>query len=338
MRFASLFHTIRRILFSLMTLLPLSMHIEASAKELTDQVIARHLEDGILVGRVHGSVSESGLHMVTLRSKENFFKYRLFPMVAANPEVDVYLNDLSRHDQIELKGQFVRNRAENIHFRITRLRVLDAWNSAIPRQYQRNIPKLSENGILEGRVHAVDAKKGVVVLEREDGIFPVFINPVNRDLTKTLYRNDELAVKYQIAPYPRKPVHLRLQNTPAAIFVTKKIVEIHGKTIELEGSLVRFEQSPQINRPIFAIQEQREGFNRYYTLVNFQNMQTFEAIAAKLELRWNEQLAAKKPGRNLEINPEIKIRVKGRGNLVSKSQANPQLLIDSIDDIQFISQ
>ncbi len=123
--------------------------------------------------------------------------------------------------------------------------------------------------------------------------------------------------------------------------------DCHGSSTELTGLLTRFEKSPQINRNIYAIKIVDEnGVERNFTLfpnIDFNDPTTnpndrfrklFMEISSKVEKAWNSKIDSISQSRNHSFNANIIIRAKGIMNVVSKTQANPQIYISDADDIE----
>ena len=66
-------------------------------------------------------------------------------------------------------------------------------------------------------------------------------------------------------------------------------------------------------------------------------MAKFQAIREKLAKIWNENAATAISGRNMLINPEVTMEAAGLGNIISPEQANPQILLDSTEQIKQIA-
>ncbi|MGD1917975.1 MAG: hypothetical protein ACFCAD_03275 [Pleurocapsa sp.] len=72
---------------------------------------------------------------------------------------------------------------------------------------------------------------------------------------------------------------------------------------------------------------------RYFTLINFDNMTEFNRIRQKLAKIWDENSETAISGRNKLINPEVTIEAQGIANIISTEQANPQILLNSANDV-----
>ena len=76
-----------------------------------------------------------------------------------------------------------------------------------------------------------------------------------------------------------------------------------------------------------------QGIQRYFTLLNFRDMVAFQEIREKLAKIWDENAATAISGRNMLINPEVTIQASGLINIISTEQANPQILLDSAEQV-----
>jgi hypothetical protein len=305
----------------------------------TAAVEAALAHDGVL-GWMHGAVAERGLFVFTLRHPKDFFIYSDFPVVPASAEVATALGGLQRHDQVRVFGK-LETRGAQRHLFVDRLEVVKPFEpSQTAPRYTRDatVPEsLAAQTELVGRVHAVDAGGAVLVVEVADLVVPIFVSePEHQALTKDLWRNDKVRVRYSIAMHPNRPAHLRLDDSKgAAIEVLNPIANGHGQPVELEGELTLFPKSPQLTFDIWALRIlDGDRVECEYTLVNFEDMKAFEAIRAELAAAWAASPATPVDARNKLVKPGLRVRAKGTLNVISPSQANPQILLESVDDVE----
>lgn len=298
--------------------------------------------DGV-VGWIHGSVKDRSLYVFTFRNPKNFFDSVQFPMVGQNQGIRDQLKKFKRNDQVSIKGEFLENDAPIPHIQVSEIVLVKALQEPKPLgdyPYKTEIPKelIGKTEVI-ARVHAVAEEGKVTVVEIGDQVVPVFADD-NR-LTKDLYRGDKIRLKYVLQKKPHEPTHVRPNvAVDPNIEVLDKIVEQHGKKATLDGHLVLFTKSPQINMDVYALQIiDAEGTAIQYTLVNFDDAAVFQKIRDKLEAFWKAHESTAVNGRNKWSNRQIKIRATGTLNVVSPSQANPQIFLEGPDSIelQFVS-
>jgi len=288
------------------------------------------------VGEVHGISSDQGLFVWTYRNPENFFQFKNFTMVASNESVSSLMNSLRRHDKIWIKAEIINNNSPQEHLLILDLKVTASYQpnpDVPPYEHSTNLPEeLSNQDQAYFLVHAVDTNRGILVAEYKDSIVPIFAGEVLSQFN--LYRGDLIQLKYKIMKYPESPVHLKLKNNEKEdIQVIQSIVEKHGAKAEVTGSLILFPKSPQIIFNIFAVEEIVQGNSRQYTIVNFDNVELFKQIRQKLQTAWDQNVNSVATGRNKLVNTKIQVTVRGVYNIQSPNQANPQVLVSSIDDV-----
>ena len=320
---------------------PKCQYVSQTYAGLKPTVLSEKLENNNgLIGRIHGAVKESGVFVLTVRDPENFFNAIQYSLVSRNRRVNRTLSSLHRHDRICVTGELLANPSPQNHILVKQLQVLESRTS------ERNIPAydreielpaaLKGKDSFIGKVNAISGEGKILVLEYRDAVIPVFAK--DSSLTKDLYRNDIVKVYFERQKYPRKPVHLLLAGDRFAnpLEVIESIASLHQNEITLEGNLVKFPRSPQINFDVFAIEQKIAGTKRYYTLVNFQDPEKFREIRTKLETLWQRRADSIVNGRNMLVNPELKLLVRGTLNVVSPQQANPQILLESVDSITAI--
>ena len=213
----------------------------------------------------------------------------------------------------------------------------------MPYNYKGDVNDLKNKNEFTGRVHAIGEKGKMLVMEYKDRIVPVFVTDANSQaITATLYRGDLVKLKIRVRTEPEAPTHLSLANPstlPAGektVDLLESLVKSHGSPISKMGNLIKFPKSPQINSNIFALLvEDPEGTAIQYTLTNFDSPELFKQILDKCEKVWNDNAANIENDRNKLVNRKLVVHAKGISNMVDAGQANPQILIQSIDDLTF---
>ncbi len=333
---AILFNLMRFNAASQIAAKPCQYNLEAYAG-LEPSALAQELETAGLVGEIHGAVAPFAMTVLSVREPENFFNHREFSLIAANAEVQQALADVSRHDRVCVHGLVLENPSPQPHLLIDEVTVLEAWQglAEYPKyEYQVDLPKdLQDNDEFLGIVHAVGAGGRLLVMGYKDGILPLFVE--SPEFTQDLYRGDIVRVHYQIQGIPERPTHIRLNDTMAQpLEVIDSIASWHEQAKTLSGSLVKFPKSPQLKFDVYAIDVETEGLHRTFTLLNFTDMDLFTGIREKLAQIWDAHADQAERDRNSLVNRSVTITAKGVINVVSPEQANPQILINSIDDVK----
>lgn len=294
------------------------------------------LKNGKLTGWMHAAAHDLGHYVFTYRNPNNFFESQNFSVTTGNAGAEAVLKTLNRHDKVTLKGAFASHTNPQFHLVVDSITVDEAYKSPIhanPFRRQAKLPDdLKGKTSFVGKVHAIAAEGRVLVMEYQDAIVPVAVSAPS--WTETLYRGDKIRIHFKVRDWPLKPVHLSLDTSIAKpVEVIESLVKDHGTIVTKTGILAVFPKSPQITFDVFALHIQDGELFRNYTLVNFQDFDLFEKIRVKLHQLWQAKAATAKDSRNFYTNPEIKLQVTGRLNVVDPGQANPQLLIEKLDDI-----
>lgn len=342
-------------LFSLVSLLIINNYSQA---QLTDEIanncvyheeiyqdldsdnISNELENNGLIGHIHGAVSDENLFVLSVRNPQNFFDHREFSLVADQENITHNLATLKRHDQVCIKGHFLRNPSPQKHILVEAITMKEAYNKVVNIEpYQREVnlsQELTENTNFIGKVHIVNSEGKILVMEYKDLIIPVYVR--KPELTENLYRGDLIKLNYTIQSEPEKPTHLRLnlrEENPIEIIDSLK--DWHNQEKTLTGKLVQFPKSPQVNFDVYALEVETQEIKRYFTLVNFENPEEFKNIRDKLTQIWDNNLDTIISGRNMLINPNLIIEAQGIINVESPAQANPQILLDNTDKINQVN-
>ena len=297
--------------------------------------IAKQLQAEGMELRIHGTSKASKLLVGTYSVDGSTFNLKHFPLYAGNQGAQVLIDSLVRDDKVLVKGKISANRAPIPHIVATSIELLETWVPEVDYgNYERQRITLAEKGKLLGKVHAVSAVKGILIIESKDSIHPVLVK--QKELLKRVIRNDTVSLQYVLRASPGRPAHLELDSAfeKDALIITRSILDIHGKDMTLKGSLARFPVSPRMRIPVFAVQIQEDEFNLYYTLVNFRNPQLFGEINQTLGEVWEQREGTAIAERNISVNPEVQIEVSGIGNILGENVANPQVIVNDVKDIK----
>ena len=302
--------------------------------------LSQELEHQGLIGAIHGSADNTSMYVMSVREPTNFFSHREFSLIATDTKTRDILNDTHRHDRVCVQGTIIANPSPQKHITVSSIKILEPWKQPqgfAPYERKADFPEQLQNqSSFIGKVHAIGAEGKILVMEYQDGVIPIYVNATEQ--TKDLYRGDIVKLAYKIQSYPSQPTHLQLDTTvDNPIEVIDAIASWHNQPNTLTGKLVKFPRSPQLKFDVYAMEVETKGINRYFTLINFQNMAEFQNIRSKLAQIWDENVASAISGRNMLINPQITIQAQGLTNIVSPEQANPQILLDSAAQVRQIS-
>ena len=299
--------------------------------------LSQELEGTGLIGRIHGANAPAGLFVLSVREAGNFFNHREFSLFAEDETTQAGLSEVHRHDQVCIQGTFIANPSPQKHILVKSVRVLDAWlgrKELAPYEREVDLPAdLLHRTSFVGKIHAIGESGKVLVVEYRDGVIPIFVEVP--EYTQGLFRGDIVRIAYRLQAWPQKPAHLKLNlEMKQPLEVIDAIASWHGQPKTLSGPLVKFPQSPQLKFDVYAIEVETAGVKRYFTLLNFEDMDTFKAIREKLANIWERHADTATSGRNMLINPQTIIEATGRANILSPAQANPQILLDTADDLR----
>lgn len=310
--------------------------VPPKASQVNIDDIRLQLEGSGLAGSVHGAVGRDSVFVFTWRHPDNFFVNIQFPMTSMDPLIQVELLSLQRHDRVTLRGKFIAAKAPIQHIEVTEILAIDKWaglGSDIKFDHQTKIEQdIVPKSSLIVKVHAVVNGGSVLVVEYGDLVVPVF----NRrpELAANLFRNDKIRLEYTSFIGGGQTRHLAVDEKSAQpICLLERIQEGAGEPITLTGSLVKFPQSPQIRFDVFALRtEDSDGIQRNYTLLNF-DFDAFKLIREKIGAAWDKHQMMAIYDRNKFLNPRLKITAKGTKAVFTPNQANPQILLESADDV-----
>lgn len=293
-------------------------------------------------GEVHGAYPDLNLYVFTYRDPKDFFDYVDVSLIAASADVAGELAQLHRHDRVRIEGSLADNRSRQRHVKVQSLDVVTKYQASPaipPYQHHAVIPDelLGKDSELF-LVHAVNEGGAVLVVEREDVVLPVYVR--RPELTRDLARNDVVRLRYVIRSRPDLPVHLELADVERPVEVVDSISALHGKPAAIEGPLVLFPKSPQVQFNVFAVLQELPGnARRQFTLANFDDPAKFEAIRNKLQAAWDAAGPdAAVSGRNKLISTKVRVRVTGTFNQIDPNQANAQIVLDGPEAIEVITQ
>ena len=302
--------------------------------------LAQELNHTGLIGRIHGAAAESSLYVMSVREPNNFFNHREFSLIPTEPSTINQLQQANRHDLVCVQGDFIANPSPQHHIALKSVQILEPWQQSQefePYQRQSNLPaEIKAHTSLIGKVHAIGKDGKILVIGYQDLVIPIFVSAT--EFTQGLYRGDLVELHYQIQSHPNQPIHLRLDSTAnEPIKVLDAIANWHGQSQTFTGKLVKFPQSPQLKFDVYALEVETLDLKRYFTLINFDDMAEFTKIRQKLAKIWDDNQQNAIAGRNMLINPQVVLEARGIGNIISTEQANPQILLDSAEQVQQLS-
>lgn len=330
------------MIFRCLFALALSVGISAHAVDLKDVDAALKSDKG-LVAEMHGVDRDTGLFVLVYRNPQDFFDYVQLPLVADYmsqnyDQIEAELEALNRHDIVGVKGQLDGwVNADQAHILVDSVEMVKKFEGGFdkypPYHHKAQIPKELQNlSQIVVKVHAVADGGRILMVEYKDVNLPVIVS--NPSLTKDLYRGDKIEIQFRLAGSPSAPTHLILKDGPKAVVMLDSLSAQNGKPIDLCGPLVFFPKSPQILFNVFAIQTDiGDGLTRSYTLISFKNPDLFKQAFAKLQVAWDAHVATATRGRNYFVNEKLQACAKGIANVVSPSQANPQIVISQLSDV-----
>ena len=290
-------------------------------------------------GEIHGAYAQQELYVFTYRNPKNFFDYYEISLIPQTREAAAAMAQAHRHDRVRIKGSFADNPSPQRHVDVSDFEFVKRYAASpdVPKyDYPANVPtELEKKDAGYFLVHAVQTDGRILVVEYRDLVLPIYVH--RPELTRHLARNDVVRLRYRIQSMPDRPIHLRLRDDVAQpIEVVDSVMALHGKRANVEGTLVLFPKSPQVEFNVFAVLQDLPGdLRRQFTLANFENKDTFAAIRDKLQKAWDASPDAT-GGRNKLISKHIRIRAAGIFNEVDPNQANAQILLDGPDSLQIL--
>ena len=221
-------------------------------------VFAQALAGEGLPGFIHGIVGDRQIYVFTFRNPNTFFDFADFVLVPVTDQVAAKLAGVKRHDFVAIKGSFINHDAPQAHIFVTDVEEVVPYEAegVTPPAAERpqGVPDaLRARSEVVAKVHALDPNGGVLVVEVNDQVVPVFSQEPR--YTEGLYRMDVVRLFYAVAQNPGRPTHLWLDpGRERPIEVINAIVDQHQQPLVLEGTLVKFPKSPQISLDVYAVQ------------------------------------------------------------------------------------
>jgi len=293
---------------------------------------------------IHGARHEAKTYVGTY-VYDNVFNSVHVSILSRDPEVRKTMLTLVRHDVVRVWGEMLDLEAPQPHLSIKRMVIEKKYE--FPGEAHR--PEVDWNEVAKEvaglnnivvEVHAVAEEGKILVVEYKGYVFPIFTRDFAGE-AKDLSRQDFARLHFKIQEEPGRPIHFELIPGPQAhaIELLDSISQQHGQVKTLKGELVLFPQSPSIRFNVFAVKVATDfGIARTYTIINFDDMKLFEAIRNKIQAAWDEGVRENHNDcifndRNKLTNRCLEIEVRGKVNHVDPNQANPQMLIEKLDDV-----
>ncbi len=293
--------------------------------------------EGVLF-EVHGIVPMSSMFVVSYRNPKNFFETVHLSLLGATKRTRELIKTLNRHDVIRVVGEYESEiQSPQKHIRAAQIEVIKSSGNTQTYEYDAIPEDLLKMDHFIGKVHAIYAQGAIMVVEYNDLVVPVFVKPPFTALTRDLYRGDKVEINYVIQAWPKKPTHLNLdESMETPLKVLRSTVALHGQEVTYSGKLVLFRKSPMVSFDVYAIDvDLGDGVKLPHTVLSFTDMDLFKAAREKFAAAWAAHPNSVREYRNKLINDAITVKVSGRYNMVDPGQANPQIVIDKIEDIVF---
>lgn len=288
---------------------------------------------------IHGIDSELGRYVGTYRSRTSFFDYQHFALTSEDPVIKAQFKTLKRHDRVMVKGAIPKLKRPLLHIVVTELVQISSGQLPGPEhQHGVKLPAellgLSEITV---KVHASDPSGRMLVVDYKESILPIMVPQSHQALAAKIDRGDLVTIQFLILEDPSWPVHLRVSDSAGALTIVEHMSDQHGSAITVEGDLILFLQSPQVKFNVFAVRKELGGgLAREYTIVNFEDPQLFLAIRDKLQAAWDANVETAVDNRNKFAKAGLRVKVSGTMNFVDQSQANPQILVNSLADVEVL--
>jgi hypothetical protein len=312
--------------------------------------INEKLQGDGLTGWMHGSVPSYRQFVFTYRKEDPndfmaFFKAEQFSLVATSQEIAQTLLTLKRHDKIRLFGGFLENQSPIGHIVVSRIEVLERYSQATDNSYAFDLTRLQGRTAFEvfGLVHAtIDSEYGrALVVEHKDLLLPLAVPAVHNDAAAPLYRGDIVNISAKIAERTHGAPHFEVNaDVKNAIQIIDPMLHCHGLETTVTGHLAKFNKSPAISVDVYAVRVvDANGISRNYTLfpdTEDQDLFTeiFMGLSEKSKIAWDAASEEAQVVRNFWEKSSVKVSVKGKINVVSTEQANAQVYIKDVNDLE----
>jgi hypothetical protein len=300
--------------------------------------------NGVML-EVHGIVPMSSMFVVTFRNPQNFFQSVHLSLIGLSQQTRTFIQSLRRHDVVLVKG-YINDLIESpqVHIMAEAIELLER-NPDSPSSgeytYEALPQEILQGTSLVGKVHAIYAEGKVLVVEYKDFVIPVFVEAQYTQATKDLFRGDIITLEYVVQQGPRRPVHLNFNPArgAGALRVTRSVVAAHGTPVKMTGKLLMFPKSPMVKFPVFAIDvDMGNGVYLPHTIISFTDPELFRQARELLQAAWDRHPGSVRNFRNKFINDALNVTVQGTYNMIDAGQANPQIIIDSLDAIEVSEQ
>lgn len=316
-----------------------------SSTTIIDAELDKCLKTSGVRFEVHGISVEDRTAVITYRSTTNFFVFRHMSLISKDSAVRAAIFALKRHDVVIVKGAIGRVESPQKHVSATAIVVetpSTAHDGMPDYKYDTPPEEVLTKSNLTAVVHGIFHDGAILVLEYGDRVIPVFVEARYVGETKNLYRSDVIEINYAVQESPGHPIHLNLTGningkSVPPVTVKQSILAQSGQQIDVTGELVMYPKSPQIPFNIFAVkQDLGQNLRRYYTLVNVEDPNLFKAIREKLQAAWDAETTGRQNDRNKWINTKIRVRARGVSNTQDPNQANPQILLGALTDVEVV--
>jgi hypothetical protein len=286
---------------------------------------------------IHGADLDHNMFVMVFRNKKDFFDYAQLPLIGTTKAIAAQIAKFHRHDFVRLKGEFSDSiHSAQRHVLVSSAEITKPFNAGFPQlpayQHEVQLPgDLKGKSELIVKVHAALDDGNIFMVEYKDTNIPVEVDEPER--VKNLFRGDKIRIQIETWDAPSQPTHLILKQGDKAVEILSSIAAQDQREVKACGSLVLYMASPDIKFNVFALQRDiGDDLAWTYTLLN-QNPTLFAAIRQKLQAAWDAHTQTVIRGRNFYLNPKLQVCADGKGNVIDPTQANPQIFLQSADNI-----
>ena len=284
-------------------------------------------------GLIHASISATDTYVFT---SGNIFGEH-YSLIPKNNDIKTKLQNTMRHQGVIIFGKVVDKGTLQKHILVSKVEPGEQWNPKVNFQYkdQGRIPGLAKH--LQGKkeilcsVHALLHEGEVLVVNYSGHNIPVYVE--DPKLTKDLWSNDKLQLKFELREHLQGPPHFYLKNEKDSfpIRVLDSMSKLQGQERKIEGALVWFPKSPGSDiRELWGIEEKdSNGLSRIYALFNLNDEAELKKIDSVLRDAWNKQQDGFIRQSSSFYNPKIQISVTGVINQFFRNQRNPVLDVEA---------
>ena len=310
---------------------------EISTGRLDLQQVSNQLKNQGVEGWFLKPQEKNGFFHFTWLHPKGYLTHLQMKLNSTHPDIRQQMEGLKNKDRVLVKGALIKfNEGHGLEMDVYHLQRTHKAKASPDQDHftpQLVFDSMSGSEII-GNFKGATKKGRKVFVEVNSSIFS--FNNKNPQWVADLFRNDKVLVSYKTLRYGKNWQELEINNDVShPIEVLDHIRGGNNSRLSLEGHLVYFPETPQLGFDFFALRvKDYDGVMRNYHLINFSDIEVNQKLRNKIAKVWQKYRFSSIHKGEFISNSKIFVRAQGIKRIKATDQCNPQLQIQTLQDVE----